>query len=62
MPTVSVEMFPGRTRAQKEMLAARLTDAVVESLGVSRDLVKVKLYEIPPWHSAVGGVLGPPEQ
>jgi 4-oxalocrotonate tautomerase len=57
MPTVSIEMFPGRTHEQKADLVAALTNAVVTSLGVEPDKVRIKIYEIPPWHSAQGGVL-----
>lgn len=57
MPTVSIEMLPGRTPQQKIELAAQVTDAVVAALGVVPDAVKVKLYEIEPFHSAVGGLL-----
>lgn len=61
MPTVSIEMFPGRTWEQKSDLVARVTEAVCSSLGVTPELVKVKLYEIPAHHSAVGGkLLGAP--
>ena len=61
MPTVSIEMFPGRTHDQKADLVAQVTTAVCDSLGVAPELVKVKLYEIPPHHSAVGGrLLGEP--
>jgi 4-oxalocrotonate tautomerase len=58
MPTISIEMFEGRTRAQKEELVARVTDAVVDSLGVERAKVRIKLHDLQPSHSAEGGVLG----
>lgn len=57
MPTVSIEMFPGRTPEQKQKLVAAVTEAVVDALGVSRDLVRVKLYEIERYNSATGGQL-----
>lgn len=57
MPTVSIEMFSGRTRSQKADLVVKVTDAVVDALGVQPDVVKVKLYEIAPHHSGQGGVL-----
>jgi 4-oxalocrotonate tautomerase family enzyme len=56
---VKVEMFSGRTRAQKAALAAGVTSAVVEALGVAPGQVRVKLYEIEPENSSVAGVLGP---
>lgn len=60
MPTVSIEMFPGRTPEQKQALVSGVTEAVVAALGVERQLVKVKLYEIERFHSATGGWLAQP--
>ena len=60
MPTVSIEMFPGRTAEQKQALVAGLTDAVVAALDVPREKVRVKLYEIERYHSATGGRLDQP--
>ncbi|MGV8872820.1 MAG: tautomerase family protein [Rhodococcus sp. (in: high G+C Gram-positive bacteria)] len=55
MPTVSIEMFTGRTDEQKAQLVSELTDAVVAALGVDSQLVRVKIYEIERRHSATGG-------
>jgi len=57
MPTISIEMFPGRTPEQKNDLVARVTQAVVGALAVNPEKVKVRLYEIQPWHSAEAGKL-----
>lgn len=57
MPTVSIEMFPGRTRDQKAALVDLVTRAVVTALDTEPDLVKVKIYEIERWHFAQGGRL-----
>ncbi len=57
MPTVSIELFAGRSHAQKIALANSVTRAVVESLQVAAEKVQVKIYEMPAWHVAQGGVL-----
>lgn len=46
MPTISIDMFEGRTAAQKSSLIARVTEAVVESLGVDRATVRVNLNDL----------------
>jgi 4-oxalocrotonate tautomerase len=55
MPIVRIELLQGRTPAVKNELIARVTDAVVTTLGVDQELVRVLLYELPPEHWAVGG-------
>lgn len=58
MPTISIELFEGRTRDQKQALVTRITDAVAEVLAVERDLIKVRYHEIRRSNAAQGGVLG----
>ena len=55
MPIVRIELLQGRTPAIKEELIVRVTDAVVITLGVDPEQVRVLLYELPPEHWAVGG-------
>jgi 4-oxalocrotonate tautomerase len=55
MPIVRVEILEGRSPAIKQALIARLTDAVVETLAVRPEQVRVLLYELPAEHWAVGG-------
>ncbi len=55
MPIVRIELLQGRTPKVKNELIARVTDAVVTTLGVDPDQVRVLLYELPPEHWAVGG-------
>jgi 4-oxalocrotonate tautomerase len=55
MPIVRIEMLQGRTPAMKDELIVRVTDAVVTTLGVDPEQVRVLLYELPPEHWAVGG-------
>ncbi|NJM09284.1 2-hydroxymuconate tautomerase family protein [Candidatus Gracilibacteria bacterium] len=55
MPIVRIDMLSGRTSEQKSELIRRVTAAVVESLAVKPEQVRVLLYELPPEHWAVGG-------
>jgi len=55
MPIIRIELLQGRTSAVKAELVARVTDAVVTTLGVGPDQVRVLLYELPPEHWAVAG-------
>ncbi len=55
MPIVRIELLQGRAPKVKNELIARVTDAVVTSLGVDPEQVRVLLYELPPEHWAVSG-------
>jgi 4-oxalocrotonate tautomerase len=55
MPIVRIELLQGRTPDMKADLITRVTDAVITSLGVDPEQVRVILYELPPEHWAVGG-------
>ncbi|WP_026212681.1 tautomerase family protein [Longispora albida] len=58
MPMITVEMYPGRTPEQKQALAARLTEAFMEtcgSPGQSPDGVWVVIREVPRENWAIGG-------
>lgn len=57
MPTIVIDMFSGRTPHQKTTLVAELTAAVVRTLGVEAGKVRVRINEIPSYHSAIGGRL-----
>lgn len=63
MPTITIDLFTGRTPQQKRDLARLLTEATVEALSVEPEKVRVKINEVHPHHSAVGGRLAadPPE-
>lgn len=60
MPIVRIEMLEGRTPERKAELLRRVTDAVVEALGVRPEQVRVLLYELPPEHWAIGGETAAP--
>jgi 4-oxalocrotonate tautomerase len=55
MPIVRIELLPGRTPKMKDELITRVIDAVVTSLGVDPEQVRVIFFEVPPEHWAVGG-------
>jgi len=57
MPTLRVELFEGRTPAQKAALAKELTDACVRVLGGKPDGIDVIFYEIARGDWATGGRL-----
>lgn len=57
MPIIHVNMYEGRTIDQKRKLVTAMTDAVVKSLEVKPDLVRIILHEIPKHNLAVAGVL-----
>ena len=55
MPIVRIELTEGRTAQQKGALIRRVTEAVVETLAVEPEQVRVLLFEVPPEHWAIGG-------
>ena len=57
MPTLRVELFEGRTPAQKAELAHELTQACVRVLGGSAAGVDVVFFDIPRQNWATGGKL-----
>ncbi|MEO5735576.1 MAG: 4-oxalocrotonate tautomerase [Rubrivivax sp.] len=57
MPTIRIELFEGRTPAQKAALATELTAACVRVLGGSSDGVDVLFFDIARQNWATGGVL-----
>jgi 4-oxalocrotonate tautomerase len=50
-------MFEGRTIDQKRKLVAEMTDAVVKSLGVTPEDVRIILQEMAKHDYAIGGKL-----
>jgi 4-oxalocrotonate tautomerase len=56
MPFVEVTLAAGRSPQQLRLLMSRLTRAVVESIGVQPESVRVVLREVPKTHWASGDV------
>lgn len=57
MPIIHVHMFEGRTIEQKRRLVEKMTDAVVTSLDVKPEDVKIILQDMPRHNVATAGVL-----
>ena len=55
MPYVTVKMIEGRTDEQKKALVEKVTDAVVETTGASKEKVVVFIEDMTKDHYAVGG-------
>lgn len=55
MPIIHVHMMEGRSPDQKQAMMKRVTEAVVETLGVRTEAVRIILQEIPSGHFSVGG-------
>jgi len=57
MPVIHVEMWPGRTYAQKQELAKAITEAVVTIAKTTPDATIVIFSEVPKESWAQAGVL-----
>ena len=57
MPLVTVSLFAGRTREQKESLAKAITDAFVEHAGNKKEDVQIIFQDVERGDWARGGVL-----
>ena len=57
MPIVRVEMWPGRTHAQKAELARLITEALVTVARIPPEATTVIFEDVPKKNWAVGGVL-----
>ena len=56
MPNLNLYLVEGYSDEQKSHLLARLTDAVVDSLGAPRSAVRIFLIELEEKHISVGGI------
>jgi len=57
MPIIQVNMFEGRPVDQKRKLVAAMTEAVVKSLNVKPEVVRIILHDMAKHDYAVAGVL-----
>lgn len=55
MPIVTIDLWAGRTKEQKEMLIEKVTRAVVDSIGCPPDVVHVIVREVDKANWGVGG-------
>ncbi len=56
MPIIQFNLLEGRSDEQKQRLAEKVTDVVVETLGVKREAVRILIHQLGPYDFAVGGV------
>ena len=57
MPIIHVNMFEGRSVDQKRKMVVAMTDAVVKSLDVKPEAVRIIIHDLPKHNIAVAGVL-----
>lgn len=57
MPFVTVSLFAGRTREQKENVAKAITEAFVQHAGSKKDEVQIVFQDVERGDWARGGVL-----
>jgi 4-oxalocrotonate tautomerase len=57
MPSVTVEFFEGKTVDQKRELAGKMTDAIVDVLGVNKEIVRIRFVDMKKHDVSRGGVL-----
>lgn len=57
MPIIQINMFEGRTVDQKRRLVAEVTDAVVRSIGVTAEDVRIIIQDMAKHDYSVAGKL-----
>ncbi|MBI1255844.1 MAG: DUF1904 family protein [Chloroflexi bacterium] len=57
MPTVLVYWYPGRDSEQKQKIATRITDALIEDGNAKRESILIIFQDITPDNTARGGHL-----
>lgn len=57
MPIVQIEILEGRTVEQKKAMVEKVTEAIVDSLGVSAEAVSIIIRDMPRTDFAKGGKL-----
>lgn len=58
MPVVTVEMYEGRTREQKQALVEGITDAMVDHADAPRESLDVIIHDVPKENWGRNGLLG----
>lgn len=56
MPLAQIHILEGRTSEQKKKMITAVTEALINSLDVPRENVRVVIYEVPKSHWSVGGM------
>lgn len=57
MPQVQITLLEGRTLEQKRRVAQRVTDALVEDAGATREAISISFVEVSKESYASAGVL-----
>jgi len=57
MPIIHVHMLEGRTQELKKKLVANMTEAVVKSLGVKPEDVRIILMDMAKSNYSIAGVM-----
>ncbi len=57
MPLIQITMLEGRTPEQKRRIVERITNTMVEELGIKREAVTMTITDVPPSNYASAGVL-----
>ena len=56
MPIANIMILEGRAPEDKQTLIRAVTTAIVDSLRVKPESVRVIIQEVPPQHWGIGGV------
>ncbi|CDM23334.1 2-hydroxymuconate tautomerase [Castellaniella defragrans] len=56
MPFVQVYMLEGRTEAQKKAMYEKMTQVLVETLGVPQQNVRIWVHDMPKENWSIAGV------
>jgi 4-oxalocrotonate tautomerase len=56
MPIVQISMIQGRTQEKKAELIKKVTEAIVETLQIPKDRVRIVLNEVPKDNLGYGGI------
>jgi 4-oxalocrotonate tautomerase len=56
MPLAHIYILEGRTLEEKKKVVTEVTAALIKTLGVRKDNVRVIIHEVPKSHWSVGGV------
>ena len=57
MPIINIKMMEGRSLEQKRLMADKVTQAVAESLGITKESVWISIDEMKPEHFSRAGIL-----
>ena len=57
MPHIQITLISGRTLEQKRKVVERITQALVEEIGTSRESVIVTMIEVPRSNVGKAGIL-----